>query len=442
MTKPAVFIGSSTEALDVARHFQIALEGVFECEATVWDQDVFTPGLYAMEALVEQAESSDFAVLLVTPDDLVEARGQITPAPRDNVLFETGLFMGALGVRRVFLLCPNGVDRLKLPSDLLGLNRLPNYTLRDDANVTAAMARPAMSAKKTMARLGPRPARAPIPVVASAPSALEAQPFPRHGLDQMFAGSRPGRFAHANQNRTSVHLRAVWRPTSPTGVPGRLADPRAFPALTPTSLLDVWHDYYASNGGVGGTQPSWLDAVATNDTCFVAHQDLARAVGAAPEASVRAAVALLDGEPSLRFVADVSLSVPGAPLPLHLVLRSLAALARHATRDLPQWLARDLPGPLPDEGVLELHAQGRGAMRGAGTRDSLEEYIDLNLLGQRSKVSPIAVSQAVPVDLLDDQAINNAITSAFGNSTTNWGYFEPPADLVSLLAVLMSNSRP
>ncbi len=82
MTKPAVFIGSSTEALDVARHFQIALEGVFECEATVWDQDVFTPGLYAMEALVEQAESSDFAVLLVTPDDLVEARGQITPPLR------------------------------------------------------------------------------------------------------------------------------------------------------------------------------------------------------------------------------------------------------------------------------------------------------------------------------------------------------------------------
>lgn len=441
MTKPAVFIGSSTEALDVARHFQIALEGVFACEATVWDQDVFTPGLYAMEALVEQAESSDFAVLVVTPDDLVETRGRSAPAPRDNVLFEAGLFMGALGVRRVLLLCPDGVDDLKLPSDLLGLNRLPSYTIRDDANFAAAMARPAMAAKKAMARLGPRTALAPVPTAASAPATAEVQPLPRYGPDQMFAGSRPGRFAHVNQNRSSVHLRAVWRPTSPKGVPGRLTDPRAFPALTPTPVLDLWRDYYGSNGGVGGTRPEWLDSAATNDTCFVGHQDLAQSESAAPEASVRAAVALLDGEPSLRFVADLSLSVPGAPLPVHLVLCSLAALARHASVDLPQWLESQLPVPLPDEGVLEVHAQGRGALRGPGRIDSLEQYIDLSLFGQRSKVGQISVSQAIAVDRTDDEAISRAITRTFSDSATNWGYFDPPADLPDLLTALVSSGR-
>ena len=39
-------------------------------------------------------------------------------SPRDNVVFEAGLFGGALGIRRTFILHANGS---KLPSDLLGL---------------------------------------------------------------------------------------------------------------------------------------------------------------------------------------------------------------------------------------------------------------------------------------------------------------------------------
>ena len=39
-------------------------------------------------------------------------------SPRDNVVFEAGLFGGALGMRRTFILHANGS---KLPSDLLGL---------------------------------------------------------------------------------------------------------------------------------------------------------------------------------------------------------------------------------------------------------------------------------------------------------------------------------
>ena len=47
------------------------------------------------------------------------AAGQASP--RDNVVFEAGLFGGALGIRRTFILHANGA---KLPTDLLGLTSI------------------------------------------------------------------------------------------------------------------------------------------------------------------------------------------------------------------------------------------------------------------------------------------------------------------------------
>lgn len=59
---------------------------------------------------------------MVAPDDaaIISRKKQWTV--RDNVLFEAGVFMGALGPKRTFLLWPaNAQARLRLPSDLLGL---------------------------------------------------------------------------------------------------------------------------------------------------------------------------------------------------------------------------------------------------------------------------------------------------------------------------------
>ena len=39
----------------------------------------------------------DFAVMILSPDDMTESRDQSYASPRDNVLFELGLFMGRLG---------------------------------------------------------------------------------------------------------------------------------------------------------------------------------------------------------------------------------------------------------------------------------------------------------------------------------------------------------
>jgi hypothetical protein len=63
----------------------------------------------------------DFAVLVLTDDDQITCRKVTQASPRDNVVFELGLFMGALGRRRAFPLVAQTADGApKIPSDLLG----------------------------------------------------------------------------------------------------------------------------------------------------------------------------------------------------------------------------------------------------------------------------------------------------------------------------------
>jgi CRP/FNR family cyclic AMP-dependent transcriptional regulator len=57
--------------------------------------------------------------------DTSESRGQSYASPRDNVLFELGLFMGRLGPKRVFIVHEADVN-LKLPADLAGIGVLPH----------------------------------------------------------------------------------------------------------------------------------------------------------------------------------------------------------------------------------------------------------------------------------------------------------------------------
>ena len=53
---------------------------------------------------------------------MTESRGKPWPVPRDNVIFELGLFMGRLGKERAILMEPRDED-VKLPSDLAGVTR-------------------------------------------------------------------------------------------------------------------------------------------------------------------------------------------------------------------------------------------------------------------------------------------------------------------------------
>jgi hypothetical protein len=116
--RPALFIASSRESLDLAYAVQMNLE---DCSApTVWDQDAFLPAGTILDQLIRSLEKYQFGVFLFSPTDVVRIREREQLAPRDNVVFELGLFIGRLGLERNFIICPSGAA-LRLPSDLLGL---------------------------------------------------------------------------------------------------------------------------------------------------------------------------------------------------------------------------------------------------------------------------------------------------------------------------------
>jgi Predicted nucleotide-binding protein containing TIR-like domain len=116
-----VFIASSSEGIDVAtavrRLLLSELDQIAEIES--WTRAFELSATY-IESLEEIADKSDFAVMVLTPDDVTTSRKKQKKAPRDNVIFELGLFMGRLGRDRCYLVQEDRPD-LKLPSDLLGL---------------------------------------------------------------------------------------------------------------------------------------------------------------------------------------------------------------------------------------------------------------------------------------------------------------------------------
>ena len=118
MDKPPVFIGSSSEGLGLAKAVFAHLSK--ETNPKLWTHQLFLPGQYPMDVLEQQLKQNDFAILVASPDDQLIKRGVESRAMRDNLLFEFGLFTGALGRRRAFFLCPDS-PTVELPSDLLGM---------------------------------------------------------------------------------------------------------------------------------------------------------------------------------------------------------------------------------------------------------------------------------------------------------------------------------
>lgn len=121
--KVRLFIISSVEALPIAH----IIENAFEHDAFtvhLWTAGCFKVASYTIDDLEAAVDKSDFAVAIAHADDFVESRDEMWPAPRDNVIFELGLFMGRLGKSRAILMEPRGKD-VKLPSDLAGVTTIP-----------------------------------------------------------------------------------------------------------------------------------------------------------------------------------------------------------------------------------------------------------------------------------------------------------------------------
>ncbi|WP_316794196.1 STING domain-containing protein [Pedobacter frigoris] len=113
--KPTIFIGSSKEGLPVANALAAKLKGTSEIQ--LWP-DIFQLNKSNFDNLASQIAFYDYAILVATADDITESRKKSTSSPRDNVVFEFGLFTGGLGTSRVFFLME---DDNKMPSDLGGI---------------------------------------------------------------------------------------------------------------------------------------------------------------------------------------------------------------------------------------------------------------------------------------------------------------------------------
>ncbi len=122
-SEPVIFIGSSSEGLKIAGAINNYLSRL-PCVPKLWDAGVFEASKTTIEDLLKFTKESDFAVIVLTPDDITRSRRTKKMAPRDNVVFELGLFMGALSRERTYIVAPRNVG-IKIPTDLLGVTCLP-----------------------------------------------------------------------------------------------------------------------------------------------------------------------------------------------------------------------------------------------------------------------------------------------------------------------------
>ena len=151
--KPRVFIGSSVENLPIAQQIQTGLAHD-RMLVQVWTDGVFRAATGTMDNLFRAVSSSDFAVLVLAPEDTVISRKKKSFAPRDNCVFELGLFMGALGGDRVFIVKQRGAN-IKTPTDLLGITPA-EYAAGDAATLAARIAPVCNEIRQAVHRLGPK----------------------------------------------------------------------------------------------------------------------------------------------------------------------------------------------------------------------------------------------------------------------------------------------
>src|SRR5699024_5629609 len=131
MRKKSIFIGSTSEELDLAEEAESILKSDFD--VTIWNDDVWETSVFKinnsfLSDLLKASLKFDYGILIGTCDDKVEYRGKEVLKPRDNVLFELGLFTGRVGISK----CAFVIEKeLELLSDLQGIS-LARFTKKEN----------------------------------------------------------------------------------------------------------------------------------------------------------------------------------------------------------------------------------------------------------------------------------------------------------------------
>src|SRR5262245_46142281 len=119
MAIPRVFIGSSSNGLPVAKALKAYLKDD-SIKVELWSEGLFGLTAETLGALLDNLSRSDFGVFVFTRDDPIERKERHQFAPRDNVIFELGLFMGRLGRERAIIVTDLDPE-LAIPTDLSGV---------------------------------------------------------------------------------------------------------------------------------------------------------------------------------------------------------------------------------------------------------------------------------------------------------------------------------
>lgn len=156
MDKPRIFLGSSGKQ---AKLLQSVTRGLGDIASVEPWMTSFNPGTSTLERLLELTREVDFAAFVFAADDWTVGSPPVSPeaqtgqaSPRDNVVFEAGLFGGVLGMRRTFILHAHGA---KLPTDLLGLTciRYPAEMTPADMKAVNQKLRKAIEDEGSVARI-------------------------------------------------------------------------------------------------------------------------------------------------------------------------------------------------------------------------------------------------------------------------------------------------
>lgn len=118
--KKKLFIGSSKESIKIAEQVKAYL--VKECsewlEVSMWNENgIFELNKSTLDNLKDFSRRYDYGVFIADADDKLWFRRKEYRVARDNVMLELGMFIGALGLNRAFVLANN---KIKLPSDMDG----------------------------------------------------------------------------------------------------------------------------------------------------------------------------------------------------------------------------------------------------------------------------------------------------------------------------------
>jgi predicted nucleotide-binding protein len=109
---------------EAAKHAGARFVEKLGLNAIILDEQV-SRGQTIIEKLEQKASNADFAIVLLTPDDMGAPKDkldELKPRARQNVVLELGYFLRGLGRERV---CVLHKEKVELPSDIHGIIYVP-----------------------------------------------------------------------------------------------------------------------------------------------------------------------------------------------------------------------------------------------------------------------------------------------------------------------------